>query len=268
MNPPERREAKPGRCRLTLGGWVIALGLVCVLAAVFLRPRGVRDPRYGALALSQWLAQAYPDAVIPSDLYRHIHDELWDRLLSSEVESPNEIGAAQASAAQVVPPVVEAVRHLGTKALPKLLEMLTSQPRTADLFANRLGRLFRWPRLANLAWERAETCRVRAWQGFAILGPVALPALPALSNLLHQPNPDMTAALAVAAVGPEGVNLLTRALRDPDPDVRDTAALALGLSGREARSAIPTLVALVDEGAASYCVIGAIGRAGSALALG
>ena len=101
-----------------------------------------------------------------------------------------------------------------------------------------------------------------SFDGFAELGALAEPALPELSNLLNQPNPDLPLAWAIAQIGPKGIAVLTNALTHPRGEVRDLAALSLGLEGPAATSAVPVLLTLIDRGDASYQILGALGRIG------
>jgi HEAT repeat protein len=83
-----------------------------------------------------------------------------------------------------------------------------------------------------------------------------------LSNLLFGTGVDLPLTTAIASLGPEGLTLLTNALARQTPSQRNNAALALGLCGTAARSAVPALMDCVERGDAGYDVLGALGRIG------
>jgi HEAT repeat protein len=110
--------------------------------------------------------------------------------------------------------------------------------------------------------DLAERENAAAFDGFTILGTNAEPALPALSNLLFQGRSHLQLTWAIANIGPMGMALLTNTLTWTNAEVRNSAALALGLKYQQAKSAVPVLVDCVERGNASYDVLGALGRIG------
>lgn len=78
------------------------------------------------------------------------------------------------------------------------------------------------------------------------------PALPALIEALGSDIPA-TRARAARAIGlmegsePRAIEALSKALRDPNADVREHAARALGHIGPPAKAAIPDLIELLAE---------------------
>jgi hypothetical protein len=87
-------------------------------------------------------------------------------------------------------------------------------------------------------------------------------ALPALSRLLERPEADFELGFSIAATGPEGRQVLIKALGHQESSSRRVAAFCLGEDPTAAVEAIPPLVALVDHGQADYQVLGALGRLG------
>lgn len=100
--------------------------------------------------------------------------------------------------------------------------------------------------LARLESTRTNE-QAQAILGFAALGDRAKPALPQLAKLLHHEATALSAARAVAAIGPPGVPLLTNALAGPIRSVRIACARALGRLRADARPVVPALVGVLDD---------------------
>jgi hypothetical protein len=239
----------------------LVAGLLLVGAAaawLVLRPR---EPEYAGRTLNEWLYNEDPGFIwIPNDVYGHIHDEFQDQL-----ESGNPWPPASGYRSWYIPeesPKGEALLHVGTNALPWLVGWMASKPRPLERFRDWVRTRFAVPIFNPEGLSPAERRHVAAFEGFVALGPRAEPALPALSNLLQQPHPDLQLGWAIACIGPRGIAILTSALTNSDTGIRDTAALSLGLEGSAATSSVPTLLSLIDHGAASYHVLGALGRIG------
>ncbi len=218
--------------------------------------------------LSVWLHAVDPDDYwIPNDVYGHIHDELWVRLIGpSEVSGTTTDGtrnpwsAIWSQGTQV---------RLGTHTLPWLIRWMETRPTGWDRVA---GSISRWlpASLARhvypyseMAWgSRATRWHIAAFRGLSLMGTNAEPALPALSQLLARDDADLPLTWAIAQIGPSGVAVLTRELSGTTVERRDRAALALGLEYKESAGAMPALVECVERGEVSYHVLGAIGRIG------
>lgn len=118
----------------------------------------------------------------------------------------------------------EAIRQIGAKALPLLLQRMDPQT-DAEL-----------------------GLRMQAVKAFQLLGPVAQPAIPSLARLLNNKKSASDAARALAAIGPAAVETLAGGLGHADAQVRASAARALGEIGEGARPAVPALIkCLKDE---------------------
>ena len=151
---------------------------------------------------------------IPNDVYGHIHDELWERLVYPPDSSP------AAAVATGPGPGVAGPPHLDTSAIPWLIRWMGARPTRWDLVRHRLaGHLP--DKLAKLMdpfpatrWgERHIRWHVAACEGFTLLGTNATTALPALSNLLSSTtNADLPLTSAIANTGPQGMAVLTNAL--------------------------------------------------------
>ena len=240
----------------------VALVLTLALAGLWAwRLSRPAEPEYDGRTLTEWLYPTDPDFEwIPNDLYGHIHDELLAQLESGEPWAATKVGTVLASPDGS--PRREALRSLGTDALPWLLDWMASRPGAAEWLRGYVRRRFAFPLFRPGGLSPVERRHVAAFDGFAELGALAEPALPALSNLLNEPNPDLPLAWAIAQIGPKGIAVLTNALTHPRGEVRDLAALSLGLEGSAATSAVPTLLTLIDRGEASYDLLGALGRIG------
>jgi hypothetical protein len=242
--------------RILAAGFILASGIA--LGWLVFRPH---EPSYGGRSLSDWLYNRDPDFLwIPNDVYGHIHDEFADQL-ESGAPWPPAAGSSNWSLPEDSPRR-QSLEVLDTNAIPWLLDWMASEPRPLE----RLRAYVRWkfavPFFKPGGLTPVERRHVAAFEGFAALGRRAEPALPALSNLLSRPHPDLQLGWAIASVGPQGIAVLTHALTNSDPEVRDTAALSLGLEASAATSAVPTLLRLTDGGQASYHVLGALGRIG------
>ena len=112
----------------------------------------------------------------------------------------------------------QAVRKLGTNTLPYLISALEkTQPG--------LDALFGWNNLPPAAFHR------RAVLAFEALGPQVQPAIPELIRLLHGTNGPENAALALAAAGPPGWEVLAQSIKDPVELARSSAIWAIGSRG-------------------------------------
>jgi hypothetical protein len=219
------------------------------------------EPVHAGRTLTQWLYPTDPDFEwISNDLYDHIHDALLEDLESGEPWLP--IRTAAPLAPPETSPAHAAVRAIGTNAIPWLVDWMGAGPRPWERFRGFVNRHLAMPRFHPGGLPPVERRHVAALEGFLALGELAEPALPALSNLLCRPNPGLPLTQAIAAVGPAGIDVLTNALASGREDVRELAALSLGLEGPTAASAVPMLLTLIERGEAGYHVLGALGRIG------
>ena len=132
----------------------------------------------------------------------------------------HELGSSEAARRE---PAREAIRQIGTNALPALLQRLD------PLTDAELG------------------IRMQAVKAFQLLGPVAQPAIPSLARLLNNKKSAGDAARALAAIGPAAVETLTGALSHADAQVRASATRAVGEIGEGARPAVPMLIKCLKD---------------------
>jgi HEAT repeat protein len=207
---------------------VVSLALVTILCVcVLLRPPGRNEPVYRGRSLTQWLVrlddgQAYG---ISSSSMPHL--------------SRRQLEAAAA------------IRAIGTNALPFLMEDIHSAPSQNEL-------RFRVQRVLDFALARVSGTRLllgdvtrkdrvrwRAAQGLAALGPLATPAVPELQRLLltnYFHSSIKEAAYVLAAVGPEGIEILTNAV-GPQTEWSGMCAIwALGQHPSAGSNTVPFLI--------------------------
>jgi hypothetical protein len=171
----------------------------------------------------------------------------------------------------------EAVRKIGTNALPTLMNIISVEQWSRKRVLGKLKSLdFR--EAAGNKNIPTEVFRGLAVDGFAVLGTNAEPAIPQLKRLLYN-NPECRpeVSCALAQIGPKGFAVLTNAMNDdnlvaalvftigqkgggdkqtvtriligalqnPDPQVRGTAAEFL--AGKDAELAVPALAQTLDD---------------------
>jgi HEAT repeat protein len=174
----------------------------------------------------------------------------------------------------------EALRQLGPKAVPTLLQMLRAHD-------SAWIRLVQKQQIIKISRSRPDDLNYMAGSAFAVLGTSASNAAPALIQIFDQklsPMSRANAAEALGSIGPAAekaipsllhelgntnrdstrtscalalgmihrraevvVPILTRLLADPNPNMRNHAAIGLAGFGSEAKSAVPALVKHLDD---------------------
>ncbi len=144
----------------------------------------------------------------------------------------------------------EAIRTIGTNALPILLQRLSyKNSRLKQKSAEVIEKILHLK--LEIRTEFSE--RLHARLGFRALGPMARPAIPQLTEMLGDPGTSPDAASCLAAIGPEVVPLLTNVLNNPDARIRGGAASALAdfrgdkLPANVALALLPLLKKLTDD---------------------
>jgi hypothetical protein len=165
---------------------VVAMG---VLTWFLIRPR---EPVYDGKPLSVWL-QRYGDLN-----YDTVSEQLWHR----EAD--------------------EAVRKIGTNALPLLLELLEAKD---SKFKLKMKEIAGKQSIVKFHFTTAETRQRMALEAFRVLGPAAKPAIPELAEILVR-EPTM-AAPALSAIGPESIGTLTNALASTNGEIRIAVVIVL-----------------------------------------
>ena len=142
------------------------------------------------------------------------------------------------------------IRHIGTNALPVLIEMLHAQD-------TRLKQLMvTWAekqKLIRFHFKSAYQRRHEAVFGYEALGPLASAQVPSLiDTLTNDPSPRVRQAAvdALGGIGPEArlaAPALFRATKDTDGGVRNDACDALGRILPDPQLTIPVLVVGLDD---------------------
>ena len=246
----------------------LTLAVMLVVAGFWLVSRP-REPVYQGKTLTEWLYNNDPDFIwMSNDCYGHIHNDLWDELgrggyvargTATNQPAPTNIN-------QQLDPAVVATRQMGTNAIPRLLELMASRPTAVERIRESLASKLQLKVSRFICpyhtLSPAERRRIAAFHGFAALGTNALPALPALSNLLQRPGPDFALGYAISAIGTDGISVLVNALTNSNKDAITVAAFSLGMEYPPVTSAAPALLSVLERGQASYQVFGALGRIG------
>jgi hypothetical protein len=251
--------------RLQLG---CVWGGIVLLAVVFLAVP-TPEPVYQGKKLSEWLFVPASDfGIMPNDIYGHIHDELWEAVVAGGYEARDHEtpGLAFTRGAQVPDPSAEAVRAIGTNAIPFLLELLSPRPSLAER-AGDILRLHLPPFVARVlgndsSFETVARRRNAARYGFQALGTNAACALPVLTQRLHGPEADFELGLIIGDSGPRGREVLLTALTESNKDARRIAAFCLGVDPSAREAAVPVLLSLLERDESDSQVMGAIGRLG------
>jgi hypothetical protein len=138
----------------------------------------------------------------------------------------------------------EALRKLGTNALPVLLELIRTNDFAQYQKSSKETRNNRVLMETHLGLENGYRQAARA---FDVLGPIGRPAVPALSELVQKRETAGPAARALAAIGPEAWTPLTNALASEDVWIRGAAASSLGYLQSHGKLAAPRLAACLKD---------------------
>lgn len=176
---------------------ILWLGLlVVVLGGLAWFLLGGSEPEYQGRSLSEWL-------------------ELYDYS-----DGPKGSGAGCGNAD-------EAIRKIGTNALPYLVKMTEAKDSRFNRMMMGLAEKQSWIRIQHVpAWNM----RVRAYCGLRALGKDARPMIPLLTRALDEGEHSIPgiAAGAQANIGLDGIGPLTNALTNDDWEVRWAIVRALG----------------------------------------
>lgn len=207
------------------------------------------EPVYNGKPLSEWL---YAMSLLPS-AYEHLYNP-----------QPGE------------PSPADAVRQIGTNAIPTLLEILGVTVENKSRVLQKLKcREFREE--FSLPGMPDDDLRDMAVRSFGLLGTNAVSAIPQIAKLFGNRETCSGAAQALALLGPKGFAALTNGLSSKNDDIRGVAIWAIGekasadsntvarimidclkdlqnrgeaaryLAGKDPTLAIPALLPLLDE---------------------
>ena len=174
---------------------VLILAVLGVLAWEVFR---VREPVYEGKTLSEWLSG-------------------YDYASGDTVEDYEKHGRESD----------EAVRHIGTNALPFLEKMYTAKD---SKLKKKLIALAGKQSLIKFKFTTASDLKSQASSGIYVLGQKAKPLIPMVIRSLGDPEPHATfrAAQILAKIGFEGLAPLTNALTSTNITIRACAIYALG----------------------------------------
>ncbi len=126
------------------------------------------------------------------------------------------------------PAAEDAIRHIGTKGLPTLIELLSATDSNRQRILHNLSSEGLKTAFQGKGAD-AETLRSLAVGGFAILGTNAEPALPRVVKLFHKGETCFEAAQVLSEIGPKGFAVLTNAIDNESEG--DAVVLNIGSGG-------------------------------------
>lgn len=141
----------------------------------------------------------------------------------------------------------EAFQHIGTNAVPVLLELMGASDKSIRWVALRLES----KGLREAVKDEGTLAEIRETvaQAFGIYGTNAEFAIPQLIKFLNKNDADVTpyAAAALVAVGPKGFAALTDDLAKQKPSVRAAIAAGIGQNGQDAKAVNQVLMPLLKD---------------------
>ena len=124
----------------------------------------------------------------------------------------------------------DAVRHIGTNALPLLRTRLGQKPSIREpQWKQKLRAWLSKQSFFKINLPRPTGERREALAALDALGPAAKDAVPSVEMLLYEKPPDPQALLVLARLGPEAVPALTRALTNDQKVIRLGARACLDM---------------------------------------
>jgi len=149
------------------------------------------------------------------------------------------------------PAAKNAIRAMGTNALPTLMRWIRYEPGGVRMKVNRI---YAWLlRRSPGAWLRGDyECRRADWAiwGLNALGPDAGAGIVDLNHILTDTNRDRSAwraATVLGSLGELGTPVLMTGLTNQDARVRMLSLLNVGRSGTNASRAVPALLNLLED---------------------
>ena len=198
------------------------------------------EPIYAGKALSEWLVELHRS---PSP----------EEVFHAETNQPANVASIDDLFTQKQTRDANAIKQIGTNALPILLDMLGATQKNSKRVVSQLQspELREW---YSRDEAHIEDLRSLAVDGLSILGTNAEPAIPRISALFRSfSEPSFQAARALTKVGPKGFEALTNAVNDSPENVRNNLIWALGEEGSGDSNAIARIliVLLKDTSAAN-----------------
>jgi HEAT repeat protein len=158
-----------------------------------------------------------------------------------------------------------AVRHIGSNAVPFLLRMLAT-PDSAPAWKQRLEDLAGKQKIVTFKFAKPSDIRMRGQMGLYILGPDAKSAVPELIRMYNSGiMPEFTFAYLLGAIGPYAKPAIPKLLVTSKSATNEleqaTAIQALGKIHSDASNVVPTLITYLTDKSK-------VVQAASAIALG
>jgi hypothetical protein len=202
----------------------LAVALIAVAGVIAWQMLREREPVYQGKPLSVWFRQ-----------YRFTHVEGDGGELGKQSET--------------------AIRQIGTNAIPTYLGIVSTRESALKLKLMALVPK-RW--LARLPMSSVYDFRFLGAYGLIGLGAEAKPAVPVLTALLKDNDPDVreTAVFTLRSLGPVASDALPSVIRcvhDPSYSVQYHAIFGLGAIHQEAERVIPILVECLDQPPTPRC---------------
>ena len=191
-----------------------ACGLVILCASV--ATAADQEPSYHGRLLSEWLADVHASAGV------------------DVVGAPN--------------PPEEAIRAMGTNAIPTLLKWISYEPSPSERSSETAGEVPRWRRHTLSTKDLADSTP----SAFRILGAQARAAIPELTRLARtssEPEGAERCAVSLAAIGPEAIPSLVALATNGPASTRYAGAFGLEyFSGKpEGVRTLPALIACLAD---------------------
>ncbi|MEI7727923.1 MAG: HEAT repeat domain-containing protein [Verrucomicrobiota bacterium] len=198
--------------------WLGASALLALVVALICYRSKPAEPSYQGKSLSEWVGKikaiTFPEINLGSD--------------SNTVQ------------------VAEALRAMGTNALPEILAMLDAN----DSIVHKYIRTINHRQNYGIPMgPEPEISRVQAVRAFTLLGAIAKPAIPQLVARLEDTNRTFDAAAALAGIGPDAYPQLLQALHHTNSEIRSQIAMGIGSHGSNASFAVPCLISMLYSSA-------------------
>ena len=200
------------RRRIILGS-ALAVALVALALAW---PSGPTEPVYQGKRLSQWIEEV----------------GLYSTPFVAEYNSDIRQNA------------LKAVRAIGTNALPWLMGEFDTPVSKWRVTVNEWVAKVRGK---DAGLTKDQERRVRAYQGFLLLGSAAAPALPALYDRLGNVDCGMSAAAAMGGMGEPALPYLLRGMASTNADIERASCNGLARLAKEVPAAVPHVVPMLQH---------------------
>lgn len=194
--------------------------LVTVLAIASWLTFHSREPVYQGKKLSAWLEDF------------------------SQQFNPDEYSDEEADRARVAK-ATEALRHIGTNALPHLLVLIRDRPLPSPLH-DKINELLEKQSFVSIRLPERKDLSWQACEAFSVLGDGAKPAIPELEKLLMSEHTAHLASYCLRVVGADAVPALLHGLANTNPQVQSVSLQTLGEIGPAAHDAIPRVLQIAQ----------------------